>query len=94
MISDSRSPSSDAIQLHRTVRNQPSPPNGLLDEAALADVKVHYCSQVYEAVVIAIRESLHALGRKLNWRQSTNVDRYNCDASFESCIYASNTISM
>ena len=70
LISDSRSPSIDLLQHHKTGRNQPSPPVNLLDDAALADVKVYYCSQVYEAVLVAIRRSLHALINSLDWRQS------------------------
>ena len=48
-----------------------SPPTGLLDDAALSEVKVYYCSQVYEAVSVAIHESLLTLIEKLQW----NVDR-------------------
>ena len=75
LLSGSRSPSSDTIQLKRPGRIQSSPPNGLVDDAALADVKVHYCSQVYEAVVIAIQQSLQALINMIDWRQG-QTDRY------------------
>ena len=76
LISDSRSPSTDPAHIYKTARNQPSPPSGMLDDDAIADVKVHYCSQVYEAVLVAITQSLNALIRKLDWRQSLNTQRY------------------
>ena len=76
LMSDSRSASVDPLQYHKTGRNQPSPPNGLLDNATFADVKVHYCSQVYEAVSIAIRQSLYSLINSLDWRQ-LQVERYD-----------------
>eukprot|EP00795_Rhopilema_esculentum_P017364 gene17364-8957_t len=65
--SESRTSSSDPYGLHRGSRNPVSPPSGILDDAKVAEVKVHYCSQVYEAVVIAINESLMALNRNLDW---------------------------
>ena len=71
----SRASSVDPILYNKASRNLPSPPNGLLDDAALADVKVHYCSQVYEAVLIAIRRSLHALINTIDWRH-LEIERY------------------
>ena len=71
----SRSSSIDPMLHNKAGRNLLSPPSGLLDDAALADVKVHYCSQVYEAVLVAIRRSLHALISTIDWRH-LEINRY------------------
>ncbi len=72
--SGSRTSSSDIHRYGKDRRVVLSPPNGVLDDALFAEVKVYYCSQVYDAVLISIGDSLSSLYESVHW-SSKDIDK-------------------
>eukprot|EP00794_Sanderia_malayensis_P000407 gene407-1042_t len=64
-VNVSRTNSSEVHRISKHGKSLTSPLTGVLDDALYDEVKVYYCSQVYDAVLIAVRDSLSDFKKSL-----------------------------
>ena len=70
-------PSTSFQQSNKSTRAALSPMSGVVDESILAELKVYYCSQVYDAVLTSTVKSLESLLECVTWKNSINLRYYS-----------------